>query len=83
MAKYLKSRSEILKGIDEIADRLTVFDLVSYMGIPLVDEDQMQEIDDFKFKGDSFNDNSVNAVINDEMGTLPSEDLEETMLEAA
>lgn len=55
MAKYLKKRSELLKSINEIAAHLTIFDLISYMGLPIIVESECEEIISFEIKSDFLN----------------------------
>lgn len=57
MAKYLKPQAEIVKSINEIAAKLTIFDLISYMGLPLIVESECEEIISFEIKGDLLNNN--------------------------
>lgn len=56
MAKYLKPQAEIVKSISEIAAKLTIFDLISYMKLPLTDENESEEIASFQIK-DNFSNN--------------------------
>ncbi|MFD1124036.1 hypothetical protein ACFQ22_01485 [Lentilactobacillus raoultii] len=83
MAKYLKPQAEIVKSISEIAAQSTIFDLISYMGLPIIVESECEEIISFEIKSDFLNNSFEESII--EMSEINSALFEsiDTIAEAA